>query len=160
MHEHTAGFLRDLGESDWFRNVGRAAPLGDVVVLSSWEEAIASSATQEWEDVTLEAANQFGVMLRKRGAEIYNQWNEKAAGCKPYVVALMERKMEKVLATREFPKSFTDSVRWDLLHVCIAFEFSDVLPAGFWGEIGELYLSGRFPCGWEGVFPAGRIIIF
>ena len=49
---------------------------------------------------------------------------------------------------------------WTILHMTMEYEYMDVNPLGFFSEVGGWYLRGHFPCGWEGSFPEGRLIVY
>jgi hypothetical protein len=58
------------------------------------------------------------------------------------------------------PGAFVDTVDWDILHVCMEAEYADVYPPGFFASQAFWYVQGHFPCGWEGEFPAGRLVLY
>ena len=39
-------------------------------------------------------------------------------------------------------------------------EFADVYPPGFYASQAYWYVKGHFPCGWQGEFPNGTLIIY
>jgi len=55
---------------------------------------------------------------------------------------------------------FEHCVQWDILHVCMEAECADVFPAAYYASQAYWYVKGHFPCGWEGEFPKGKLIIY
>jgi hypothetical protein len=55
---------------------------------------------------------------------------------------------------------FENMVQWDILHVCMEAEYADVYPPGFYASQAYWYVKGHYPCGWQGEFPKGKLIIY
>ena len=75
-------------------------------------------------------------------------------------VPFVKQKIEAVVLENQLPKVFEDTVQWDILHVCVEAEYADTYEPGFYASQAYWYVNGHFPCGWEGQFPAGRLIIY
>jgi hypothetical protein len=65
-----------------------------------------------------------------------------------------------VVAEHDLPKVFLDTVDWDILNLCMEAEYADVYPPGFYASQAYWYLKGHFPCGWQGAFPKGKLVIY
>lgn len=159
MHPRTIATLEKLEKADWFASVG-VKDAATAIVLSSWQEAIEHCSSAEWENLGLEAANQYRTRLLERAQDRYNQWNGLVTQLKPVTEALVRRKIEAVVRENSLPKVFEDTVQWDILHVCMEAEYADIFQPGYYASQAYWYVKGHFPCGWEGVFPNGRIIIY
>lgn len=159
MKEATRSTLSRLSEIAWFRNTGlRDTDAAEVV--STWQEAIESCSSADWEDLCLEAANQYRERLREVAPARLNTWNEVVGAVKPVAQALVRTKTASIVAEHSLPKVFVDTVDWDILHVLVEAEFADVFPPGFYASQAYWYVAGHFPCGWRGDFPEGRLLIF
>jgi hypothetical protein len=53
-----------------------------------------------------------------------------------------------------------DSVRWDLSHIVMEHVYSDLVPPRFYTLLFEVYESGHFPCGWDEVWPNGKLWVY
>lgn len=152
--------MEELRQVEWFRNVG-VQDKETAEVLNSWEEAIKHCGSLEWENLCLEAVNQYRARLLERSLDEYRRWNDIAVAVKPVVEALVREKTRRVVAENNLPKVFVDTVNWDILHLCIEGEFADVYPPGFYASQAYWYMSGHFPCGWRGTFPKeGNRIVY
>ncbi|HEY5721894.1 MAG TPA: hypothetical protein VIT45_06185 [Allosphingosinicella sp.] len=129
-------------------------------VLQSWQEAVVSCGSLEWENLCLEAANQYRARVDEKSPDILQAWNEAADAFRPIVNAFVDEKTAKVVAENNLPKDFVDTVRWDIIHLCLEAEFADIYPPGFFASQSYWYFVGHFPCGWRGTFPAGRMVIY
>lgn len=159
MHPRTEATLEKLRQEQWFRNVG-VRDADSVEVLSSWKQAIKSCSSRGWEDLCLEAANQYRSRLIEKSLERFRRWNDVVDVVKPAAVALVGEKTAGAIAEHHLPKAFLDTVQWDILHLCMEAEFADVYPPGFYASQGYWYVKGHFPCGWRGKFPDGKLVIY
>jgi hypothetical protein len=159
MHPRTAATLEKLRQEIWFRHVGvRDTEVADV--LSSWPEAVESCSSPEWEDLCLEAANQYRERLTERSLARFAKWNDIVLAIKPLSQALVREKTKDVIARNNLPKVFLQTVDWDILHLCMEAEYADVFPPGFYASHAYWYVKGHFPCGWRGAFPQGKLVIY
>ena len=159
MHQRTSATLEELKGLVWFRSVG-VRDVETPEILSSWHEAIESCASIEWENLRLEAANQYCERLAERSPERFNQWNDIVLSLKPITRALVSEKTRQVIEENDLPKVFLDTVNWDILHLCMEAEYADVYPPGFFASQSFWYAKGHFPCGWKGEFPKGKLVIY
>lgn len=159
MHQRTVETFEELASKDWFSCVG-IRDSGRVSFASSWDEALAASESPYWRDLCEEAANQYRERLVERDRDRFNEWNKVVRMVKAVSVPLVIRKTESIVAAHSLPHTFVDSVHWDILHLGMESEFADVFPPGFYASQAYWYAGGHFPCGWEGAFPDGRLVVF
>lgn len=159
MHPRTVATLDELEKAHWFSAVG-LDDTSAAIVLSSWDEAVQHCSSIEWENLTLEAANQLHLRILERSKVRFNNWNDVVEAVKPAATDLVDRMTRDVVARFSLPKVFVDTVRWDVLHLCMEAEYADICPPGFFASQAYWYKRGRFPCGWEGEFPEGKLIIY
>jgi hypothetical protein len=159
MHPRTIVTLQTLEEADWFSCVG-LKDAEAAIVLSSWDEAIAHCASPEWEDLCLEAANQYRTRLVERSRERFAKWNDVVDDVKKTTLSFVRRKIEAVVRKHNLPKVFEDTVQWDILHLCMESEYADVCPPGFYASQAYWYVKGHFPCGWKEDFPKGVLVVY
>jgi hypothetical protein len=159
MHPRTIATLDELKNAAWFSKVG-VKDATTAIVLSSWKEAIEHCASVEWENLCFEASNQFRARLVERSPERFAKWNDIAVELKKTTIPFVRGKIEDVVQEHSLPKVFEDTVQWDILFVCMEAEYDDVYPASFYASQAYWYVKGHFPCGWQGDFPQGKLIIY
>lgn len=159
MHPRTVATLDKLRQAAWFSYVG-VKDTEAAIVLSSWGEAIESCSSLEWENLCLEAVNQYCERLVERSRERFQRWNDLVVEMKPLVQSLVREKTKRVVEENELPKIFLDTIDWDILHVCMEAEYADVYPPGFFASQAYWYVKGHFPCGWVGEFPDGKLVVY
>lgn len=159
MHPRTEATLERLKQERWFDRVG-LHDTDAATVLSSWDEAIESCSSLDWENLCLEAANQYRDRIAERAPARLEKWNEIVDELKPITQALVREKTKDVITEYGLPKVFVDTVDWDILSLCMEGEYADVYPPGFYASQAYWYVNGRFPCGWIGEFPKGQLVIY
>jgi len=159
MHPRTVATLDKLERAAWFSRVG-VKDTDAAIVLSSWQEAIEHCGSLEWENHCLEGLNQYRERLVERSKDRFAKWNEIVDEVKETTVPFVRRKIESVVREHILPKVFEGMVQWDIMGVCMEAEYADVYPPGFFGSQAYWYVKGHFPCGWQGEFPKGLLIIY
>jgi hypothetical protein len=130
------------------------------VVVTSWPQAIEQCDTTEWEDLRLEALNQYRECIAQRSKERWEVWNETVREVKRTTKPLVAHKTATVVHEHALPEIFSIRVNHDIIGICMEAEYADVCPPGFFTRIGQWYINGHFPCGWRGVFLQGRLVIY
>lgn len=159
MHPRTLATLDKLRSAEWFVSVG-IRNVENVEVVSSWYEALESCSSPEWEELCLEAANQYCERINEKAPERFSQWNDIVSRIRPESRAIVRDKTKTVVLENNLPIEFLSTVDWDILHLCMEAEFADVCPPGFYASQAYWYVNGRFPCGWNGKFPQGHLVIY
>jgi hypothetical protein len=159
MHPRTIATLEDLERANWFSHVGEKDTVA-AIILPSWEDAGRYCSSLEWQNLCLEALNQYRERLVERSIGRFQKWNEIVTDVKRTTIPFVRRKTQPIVSAHKLPKEFEGMVQWDILGVCMEAEYADVYPPGFYASQAYWYVKGHFPCGWEGKFPEGRLIIF
>jgi hypothetical protein len=159
MQPTTIATIEQLGNAAWFSCVG-IKDTKVAIVLSSWREAIESAVSAEWEDLRLDAANQLRARIMERSKERYAQWNEIATEIRAVIIPFVQSKTEPITREQKLLPAFQARVDWDIIHLCMEAEYADVCPPAFYAGISYFYVNGHFPCGWNGEYPKGMLVIY
>lgn len=108
--------------------------------------------------------------LHHRDAD--KEWNPKVIEIKPSVERLIAVKLASPEVAARIPggasQAFIAAIRWDLLNLCMAYEYADLVPVSrYYRLLEHWYLAGHFPCGWigevpdnmEGAFQVGKLAV-
>ena len=159
MLARTAKALELLNKADWFSRVGKPEAI-PVKVLSSWDEAVDSSRSQPWRDLCLEMADIYLQKVLDKSTARFQTWMDAPREAEGAIRTLVEKKAAKVLPKITRPHDLLNTLFWDAGHLLIEVELSDVCPVNFYGDLARWYVKGRFPCGWDGKPPGGRLVIY
>src|SRR5258708_3002783 len=149
MNSNTAAALQRLDEAEWFSCVG-IKDTENTIVLSSWDEAIKHCSSLKWENLCLEATNQYRERLVERSRDRFVKWNDVGLGIRGVGKGLGDGKIGAVVGGHHLPNVFRQCVGWDIGHLCMEMEYADVFPPGFYSSQAYWYERGHFPCGWKG----------
>ncbi len=168
LEPSTVELVRRLRSADWFSSVGQ--PLDDATVetVSTWEEAVASCTSRNWnEHVHSESVELFRKRVRRQIQKIKktnitaDDWVKLREQLKPITEHLLTLKARGVVEEHNLPRDFVRDVYWMISQSLEEQEFADVVSADFYQRCAEWYLMGRYPCGWKGRFPkSGKLIVF
>lgn len=161
MHPCTIATIEQLRQSVWFSRVGfRDAP-HTAQFVSSWREAIESCSTWDWENYQLEAANLYCEALFAKDPVQFADWNHHVIAVRPEALDIAREKCAPIISTLQERGRFVESVEWDMIHLLVEAEYSDVIEPNFFGRLGWWYVNGHFPCGWTGPFSVeGRLVVY
>lgn len=156
MKTKTNELLARLETADWFSNCERhLEETTDVVHVGTWKDALTIWATQVSDDARIESQNELTVNLSKR--QSLSGWNFTAQELRPLVARLVDKKLADVALQARMPIDarglVLNALRWDLLGLCMAREYEDLVATQYHRLQERLYLAGRWPCGWIGVVP-------
>jgi hypothetical protein len=159
MRRGTVEILDELQKAQWFSRVG-ISDTSRAMVLASWQDAIMCCGTIDSENYRIEASNGNHAQVMLRSKERESEWNDIVDMLKKTTIPFVRRKIEPVVRDHKLPKVFEGTVQWDILGVCLESEYADLGLSGFYRNLAQWYLNGHFPCGWQGEFPDGVLIIY
>lgn len=111
--------------------------------------------------VAVESRNVLTEQLSQLAPRRYQRWNELVEPINDVLWPMIRRKTQELIREHRLPKKlFQQAVFWDLSNAGMELEYADVVPPKYFAERVEWYLAGHFPCGWDGDFPEGCLIVF
>ena len=118
----------------------------------------------------MEAANSYREGIQAVDKSRFNEWNGVVREVKSILLPKLERITTDLMQKHSLPQSFRNDVEWDLVHYCTIIEYDDVrvarssqgaqLAAELYTTLGKWYSRGHFPCGWEGEWPRGILLLY
>ena len=160
LKQHTAEAIETLRKAEWFAALGRQDRQG-VVTVSSWLEAVAHCASPKWQEVHSNGHYFFAHEVQKTSPERYAQWNAVKEWLRPIGYDLAIEKAKPIVERDDLPEVVLECAKTDMFCLLVEAEFQDVVPkGGLYRGLSFYYSRGHFPCGWDGEFPKGKLIIF
>lgn len=115
--------------------------------------------TLEWENIGINARNLLSMQILTHIPEQKKLWNDHVGDVRPQVIELVDRKLSPWMRSGTLPEEVVHSVRWDLLHLCMYEGHKPLVSIPFYDEMKAWYLAGHLPCGWQGDFPVGQMMV-
>jgi hypothetical protein len=154
-----------INSINWFVHCGEAfsaeISMG-VKQVTSWSQAMESCKAPEWENAELEAQNQLTLWLHLHDRANYQRWNDIVVDHKNTIVnPLTDKILAPFEAKHNLELAFVHSVQWDVLGALME---NSYLASGhsvfFFLELLTIYEAGHFPCGWQGEWPQGKLLVY
>jgi hypothetical protein len=155
-------FATELGLIPWFTAVGQPLPAGlpfDPLPVRVWAQDVGGS--QPWDEVLLEASNRLTRFLSDRYRARYRQWNMVTFAVRDRVDSLRDTIWQPFAARRGLGPPFADWVAWDVVHAAMEHEYRDCAGRPIFSlDLLRVYRAGHVPCGWQGKWPNGRLVVW
>jgi len=156
----TVQFFQKVEQAELFTSVGHSLD-GPYERVTSWKEALKKYRSLSYKNSWIEARNDLADQLPKA---IYQTWNNVAAASEWKLTPMLDRKLSEALNDGRMPGELVElrnlGLYWDLMHRVLELEYEEFVKPGIFAEKADLYLRGFFPCGWRGIYPKGRLIVF
>jgi hypothetical protein len=118
----------------------------------AWSRPIAGDESSTWNDLREDEVAPFHAMPHEHPES--KTAYDATDGLLPRLLALLGAKLSIVYG------ELLDDVAADLQHCAMYRALHGLVPDSFWERIWRMYSTGAWPCGWEGDYPTGRIVIF
>ena len=155
----TVDLIEQLKRTDWFSNAGM--PLDDATVglVGSWQQAAELKKGMPWENTCIDAQNALTVRLHLEHNDRYQNWNDLIHTVNDLLMPSLERELQDVACRYPTVRQLADEIKLELRLACVETDYADLVEAGSYTEVAKWYMRGRFPCGWMGCWPQGRLMI-
>ncbi len=161
MTRETTDFLKQLKSATLFRSVGKATDLVPLPTVNDWHAAIKECASQEWSYIQTDTSNILRSHIASVDMKAFRKWNDVVQSMYPLYQDWVARAVGSALQDYKSVQSVIDSTMWDVLFICMEFEYANCKPPLFYQNLASIYLDGHFPCGWRGKYPsAGDLKIY
>jgi hypothetical protein len=159
MNQCAADMIALLESVDWFAHVGDAvdAPLKQV---TSWQAAARSCEKPDWKTALLESSNDITRGLYINFPDAKHPRNDVVIRIKTFTEPLIAAKTRPFVEADLISKAILGTIDWSILHIVLAAHFGDMYLSPIYTDLADWYVQGHFPCGWEGKYPEGRLIVY
>ena len=147
-----------LAKISWLSQLGKSVDDGfyrvdDIGVFSK------SLESDEWENVTLEARNEITGFLASKHSIVYQKWNLLAGEARDYVEGVILPLVPEVDGVSV--NVLHANIKWDLVSYLMEDAYKDKLRFKlFFDGLITVYELGHMPCGWNGEWPKGNLVIY
>jgi hypothetical protein len=143
---------------NWFSNIGGEYHSAETRLVAR-AEALQLIGEAKWENVTLAAANEISGFLARKYANEFQWWNNLAQQAKSF---FHDHLIHKIPAPEGVDKELLmRCIEWDVVHFLIEDAYKENLPHPlFFESLIKVYASGNLPCGWQGEWPDGKLLVW
>lgn len=156
--------VEELMNCKWLQHCGEEQNAQydfEVLHQKDHAKAMKTITSIDWENICLEESGNITAYLSIHNKVEYNKnWNLLVKKIKSEVLPHIVEKIQEGVIIKNLPEGVIDDIKFNLVTILISDAFSDCYSSKFYRNLYQIYLSGHLPCGWEGEFPNGRIIVF
>lgn len=130
--------------------------------VSTLIDAGAAHDDPAWEALTDAAAGRLGDYVAAHCPDEYLRWNALVRAIKERLTTrLMEDVWQPFADWYGFDRLFVLGVQWNVLHAALEHEYRGCggRPE-FFAHLLAVYRAGHIPCGWDGEWPEGRLLVW
>ncbi len=139
----------------------------EVVSLANWDKALTLIGKNSMSNAFLEAGNVLTSELGLHHRKEFRQWNDivaeghEALGVEvfPKVDALADS-IDEVIAIEGGVEFLKHCVHWDVVSIYMEYAYAHLVTPRFYSILLKVYQSGHFPCGWDEVWPNGKLWVY
>ncbi|WP_036155362.1 hypothetical protein [Maribacter forsetii] len=153
----------DLENINWFSNCGKEIDFSskhNLKRIESLKQSVELCNSIEWENFQLEKRNDLTSFLNRTRQNESTEWNTITVGIKNYLNNGIFKTAKEKLNQSDLPDSIFASLEWDILSYCQEVAYKKYNIPTFYSHLIPIYKNGHLPCGYEGEFPNGTILMY
>ncbi|NEN75463.1 hypothetical protein F9B74_03860 [Pelistega sp. NLN82] len=151
---------KEILSINWFSQLGKPINIDNISIETNLNKVNEKINSPEWENITLEESNNINsYFLQKNLFSKQDEWDLIAEEGRDFIKNKVIPIIPEINGlTREI---IINDISWNLIHFIIEdyYKRKKIIRTSFFSELFELYRLGRLPCGWDGDFPNGKLII-
>lgn len=155
--------VNELEEVEWFINCGKIKSVDyDVSYAKGLSSLIKHIGSTRWENVKLEETNKLRLAAMKVGEQNFSEaWKRLMLDIQNDIMPQIEEKISNELKDAQmFDQKILISVKTNIRFIILAYTYQEYIEPKFAKCLLDVYKAGCIPCGWKGVYPQGKMIIF
>jgi hypothetical protein len=133
--------MEELDTFPWFKRVGETIVGADVKQVYSWEAAWGCLHDDSWINATFHQAID-------GGSDVWGRFYDQTKA--------LVRKASSFDPTSDI--NYPEAAAYDI--ACAASQLAAHSPNAFFVDLIDWYRAGHWPCGWDGTYPEGRLIVY
>ncbi|MCY8232251.1 hypothetical protein [Priestia endophytica] len=149
---------------DWLSNCGREGSLPKHLPFSTLgnQKAVKKSIDSvKWENVRLEEVNNLTGFLAKNHSDVFNgYWNTLVMEIKHNILPDVHVKAMANIVKHNLPLNILHNVEYDAVNILMVLSYREYYESKFYNMLYEVYATGHLPCGWNGKYPRGNLLVY
>jgi hypothetical protein len=152
--------LTSFRDTDWFANCGRRKRGIKARWVHSWGDAWKVTQAMNWPLALVMVSDNLLISLSMQDARIVPKWERFKKAIRPVLEPLVKDKTKDPVAKHQLPVEFVRTVHCMIENALAEVEFADMGASFVFCELARHYEEGHYPCGWDGDYPSGKVVLF
>ena len=156
-----ANVIERILQIEWLKNCRdpSVSPTQDHI-RTDGSNAFSKASRNAWDNTRLEARGMVtGYLAVHAQKEFDPYWNPLVRQVRSEVWSQRQAAIQNSVARLGLPACVTASVQFDVINMAVVLSYRDIVPSPFYETLLDVYCEGFLPCGWEGAYPNGRMIV-
>lgn len=159
---------------DWFSRVGKLDyDLKHYSHCSSWKDTCDLTISPDWKSAKNRSIQWMRKVIMEYDIDRYQEWDDLVEETKSVSHDFVENDLLPLIPM-DYVEKISPILKFDFLNILMEAHYADILEPYeckndeeefsylFFQRVFDVYLSGHFPCYWEGIFEKdkGRLVVF
>lgn len=156
--------LDRINKIEWFSNCGKQnleCPF-KIKYVKSFKEAEKYSSGNKWSNLLLNFQNELSVATHSLSCGRQLNWNSFVRSAKDNLISEIKRNVQ--IKLEELRAEYTEETIGNIMYIMVQFlledHFRPVYDVTFCEHLFNVIEKGYIPCGWDGNFPVGSLIVY
>lgn len=159
--EIDTNLYNELLTIDWLSQCGNSIDglyEFEVYQIKDVNKAIKEVAKTKWSNISLEAQNELTAFLFLNHKDEYNKnWNVQVKKIRDE----LNPRLVEILHSKNIQIEFINDIKWNMISILMLSYYSKYgFQSKFFEHILAIYKSGHIPCGWQGKYPNGKVMVY
>lgn len=129
-------------------------------IRTDGSKAFSKAARTSWDNTRLEARGVVTSYLAVHAPKEFNPyWNPLVRQVRSEVWSKIEMEITESVEKLGLPEIVTESIKFDVINMAVVLSYQDIIRSQFYEDLLDIYCQGLLPCGWEGEYPRGCMVI-
>jgi hypothetical protein len=157
--------IERLKRVPWFAHIGEPAVAKEIRRAVDLRVAKKLCFSRRWDNAITDSGNQLSVFLSKYYRDRYDKkWSEIVHTCIPLLMPIIESAIEHGREKLELGavqvKVLSMTLRRQFIGACHEIEYADMMQDLLCLQLVPWYELGHWPCGYQGEWPNGMLVVY
>lgn len=155
--------LERVRANAWFSHVAEPLKEGEQYDrVHSWADALRLLSSQSRKDAFNDMGNdsKFGAYQVLDALKLSSTWKDMGGRFKEDMQSALDRAVEIAPPPARAVKELRTSIDWCVIHAAREVWVLEHIERPVFVPLVDLYLRGHLPCGWNGDYPQGKLVVF
>lgn len=146
---------------EWLKNCRNLSisPTQDCI-RTDGSNVFSKASRNTWDNTRLEARGLVTGYLAVHAPKEFNPyWNPLVHQVRNQIWPRTEVALKTRVKQLGLPEFLTESIEFDVINMAVVLSYQEIVRSPFYENLLSTYCEGFLPCGWEGEYPNGCMIV-